>query len=221
MIPKRIICTHIARNILSPKLKYCLDLMHDLHPTWEHLFYSDGDCRDFIQINYPEYLELYNWYPRPVLKADLFRLLAVHQLGGFYLDTDFMMKEPLDELCGFRAVFAWEHEIDDREFDLRYPPWVRTREEKLTVANYAFGAGAGHPFISAIVDEIIRRTESFEEENCTDLDILHATGPDVVTSVYYRHREQWNDVVLLKASRAGLGKHGLHLVNGFWRQYDS
>ncbi|RYD72355.1 MAG: hypothetical protein EOP84_23300, partial [Verrucomicrobiaceae bacterium] len=206
------------QHTLEPKLKYCMHLMREMHPKWEFLFFSDGDCRDFILREMPDYLELYDWYPRPVQKADLFRLLAVYRLGGFYLDTDFMLEARLDPLCKENAVFAFEHEIDDKTFRNRYPEWLRTREEKLTLGNYAFGAMAGHPFLLALLDELVVRTETFEAEDCNDLDVLHSTGPDAVTSVYYRHREQWHDVLMLKSERMGLGHYGVHLVNGHWRQ---
>ena len=95
---------------------------------------------------------------------------------------------------------------------------MRTREEKLTLGNYAFGAMAGHPFLLALLDELVVRTETFEAEECNDLDVLHSTGPDAVTSVYYRQREQWQDVLMLKSDRMGFGHYGVHLVHGAWRQ---
>jgi mannosyltransferase OCH1-like enzyme len=218
MIPKRIICTHVSEHTLEPKLKHCLTVMEELHPEWETLFFSDGDCEDFVRQRCPDFWELYQWYPRPVMKADLFRLLVVRELGGFYLDTDFLLREPLDPLCHHAAVFAFEHVIEPREFELRYPHWMRTREERLTLANYAFGAEACHPFIDGILDEVIARTRTLVIEEVTDQDILHATGPDAVTTAYYKNREQWRDVVLLEAPTSGLGHYGIHLVHGCWRE---
>jgi mannosyltransferase OCH1-like enzyme len=99
MIPRRIICTHKTRSALPEVHERCLQQMKGLHPEWEVLFFSDGDCEDFVARNYPTYLELYRWYPKPVMKADLFRILAVKKLGGFFLDMDMWLVEPLDELC--------------------------------------------------------------------------------------------------------------------------
>lgn len=210
MIPKRIFCTHISQHTLEPKLKYCLNLMQEMHPKWEFVFFSDGDSREFVKREFvkrelPSYLELYDWYPRPVLKADLFRLLVVYRQGGFYLDTDFLLKKKLDPLCREKAVFAYEHVIDEKNYNLRYPTWLRAGEEKLTVANYAFGAEAGHPFLATILEELVYRTQTFEAEDCHDLDVLHATGPDAVTSVYYRQRQKWKDVRMLRSKVMGLG----------------
>lgn len=74
-----------------------MNLMRELHPQWEFLFFSDGDAREFVKREFPDHLELYDWYPRPVLKADFFRLLVVERLGGFYLDTDFLLLKKLDQ----------------------------------------------------------------------------------------------------------------------------
>ncbi|MDB6078083.1 MAG: Mannosyltransferase [Akkermansiaceae bacterium] len=218
MIPKRIICTHTSQFTLEPKLRYCMNVMQEFHPGWEFLFFSDGDCRAFVEQYCPEYLALYDWYPRPVLKADLFRLLAVYHLGGFYLDTDFLVTRPFDPLCEENAVFPYEQVVSEHEFDIRYPYWLRTNEERHTLGNYGFGAAAGHAFLKALLDELVVRTETFEAENCNDLDILHSTGPDAVTSVYYRHPGKWPDLLLLDATYMGLGNYGYHLVTGVWRQ---
>jgi mannosyltransferase OCH1-like enzyme len=220
MIPPRIICTNVSAISLDKKLKYCLHRMRELHPEWEILFFSDGDCEEFVKTRAEVYWELYQWYPRPVLKADLFRLLAVSKLGGFYLDTDLLLSTRLDPLLEHSAVFPWEHVVNDQEFDIRYPAWMRTRERRKTVANYAFGAEAGHPFLDCILDELVVRTFSIEAERCNDLDVLHATGPDAVTTVYYREEDRWAETVTMlpPQPQSGLGPYGVHLVHSSWRE---
>ncbi|MBK1835588.1 glycosyltransferase family 32 protein [Roseibacillus ishigakijimensis] len=205
MIPKRLICTHKSEYALEPKLRFCLERMKELHPTWEWCFFSDEDCEAFVAEEMPQYAELYRWYPRPVLKADCFRLLAVMRLGGFYLDTDFLVEAPLDPLCEHEVVFPWEWTLGWDDFEMRFPPWLGLKAERRAVGNYAFGAEAGHPFLQALLDEMVVRTENFEAENCVDLDVLHATGPDLVTSVYYERREEWSTVHLLGSRTMGLG----------------
>ena len=54
--------------MLDLKIKYCIDLMHEIPPEWKFLFFSDGNCEDFVRRECPGYMELYDWYPRPVLK---------------------------------------------------------------------------------------------------------------------------------------------------------
>lgn len=66
MIPKRIFSTHIFQHALEPKLKYCINLMLEFHPKWKFVFFSEGDSREFVKRDFPDYFELYDWYPRPV-----------------------------------------------------------------------------------------------------------------------------------------------------------
>lgn len=192
--------------------------MKNLHPGWEWRFFSDADCNAFISKEMPVYEEFYHAYKRPVMRADCFRLLAVYHLGGFYLDTDFLLAYPLDPLCIHKAVFPWEQTIRAKRFQKRFPEWQRTVEKPRIMGNYAFGSEAGHPFLKALIDELVVRTECFEAEDCSDHDVMFATGPDAVTSVYYRDQQRWSDVVTLSSPRSGLGRFGDHHVSGSWWQ---
>ncbi len=233
MIPKRIICTHVSRSAINASLQRCIERMEALHPDWEVTFFSDGDCLDFVHRECAEYRELYEWYPRAVMKADFFRILVVWKLGGFYFDSDVWLTQRLDALCRSRAVFPWEWVMPQSDMAKRYPRHLRGQVEPPQVGNYAFGATRGHPFLAAILEEMVRRTGSFEAEACNDLNVLHATGPDVVTSVYYRDRERWEDVDVLPGDPTltgpqpplsadsprdwqRFGSYGSHLLAGGW-----
>lgn len=216
MIPKRLLLTHVSRNSLEPKLRYCLQRMKEMHPDWEFVFFSDGDCRDFVKQKAPEFAELYDWYPRAVMRADLFRLLAVYRLGGFYLDTDFLVESPMDPLVGNSAVFTIEERLEGSFLRSRFPPWMSRFVGKWSIANYAFAAEEGHPFLRAILDQVISRTADFHVEDVTNLDILHSTGPDALTVAYYQDHERWQDVTILNAEGCRFGEHGQHLVHSIW-----
>lgn len=220
MIPKRLLVTHVSEHTLEPKLKHCLKVMKEMHPAWEFMFFSDGDCRDFVRKECPDFAELYDWYPRAVMRADLFRLLAVHRLGGFYLDTDFLLDSPLDPLLGHSAVFSIEEKMDPGFLKQRFPRWMWELKGRWSLANYAFAAEAGHPFLAAILDEVIARTADFEAEDCSNLDILHSTGPDAVTAAYYRQEEKWGDVKILDTPDCRFGPYGVHLVHSIWLETD-
>jgi len=234
MIPRRIICTHKNTTALLQVHRYCFAQMQRLHPDWDIQFFSDGDCLEFIANHRPEYAELYAWYPRPVMKADLFRLLAVDTMGGFYLDLDVWLVESLDMLCEKEAVFPWEHEFSHRIFSERYPGPLAKGIKRWQVGNYAFGARPSHPFLAAILAELVARTNTFHESWCSDHDILRATGPDMVTTVYYRNPSLHNTVEVLRGGEdldgpsANLGpgsqpdwqrfgKYGSHLLTSVWK----
>ena len=218
MIPKRLLVTHMSEHTLEHKLKFCIQRMKELHPEWEFQFFSDGDCRHFLECECPEYLEVYDWYPRAVMRADLFRLLVVSRLGGFYLDSDMLLEKPLDPLTGHAAVFVVEQHLDAKVFRQRYPRRFWDIEPRKTLGNYAFGAEAGHPFLTAILDELIVRTANFDAEDCGDLDILYATGPEAVTAVYHQERDRWANVEILDGPGQTMGDYGCHLIHSGWRE---
>ena len=213
-------------------MKKCVNRMEELHPHWEVLFYSDGDCEDFVRQQGAGFLELYRWYPRPVQKADFFRILAVWALGGIYLDADVLLSRPLDGLLGHRAVFPWEWKMPERTFEERFPKRSRGKVKPMMVGQYAFGAEAHHPFLQVILEGLVERTASFETDGCTAIDVLHSTGPDLVTSCYYGNPDLWDSLTILPGEAdedAGeapvtgygmhhrLGKYGKHLLNGGWK----
>lgn len=211
----------------------CMARVRKFHPGWEILFFSDGDARDFVRREAPDYLAVYDWFPRPVMKADMFRVLATCRLGGFYLDTDFWVSHALDPLREHEVVFPWERQMSQSEFERKFPEEWRTNEDLVQVGNYAFGSVPEHPLLNAILDEMVVRTEHVDRKFVSDSDVLYATGPDLITSVIYRDRWYDRDVTILEGDANlevppsprnefkdqwfRLGAFGTHLMSGVWR----
>ena len=60
----------------------------ELHPPaqgWRHMVFDDADVALFVQRHYPEVWPVYQSFGFKIMRFDLFRLLAVHHYGGFYL----------------------------------------------------------------------------------------------------------------------------------------
>ena len=69
-----------------------------INPDWEYKLWSDEDNRNLVRDHYPEYLELYDSYERPIAKADIIRFFYMHKFGGLYVDLDFKCLKPFDEI---------------------------------------------------------------------------------------------------------------------------
>jgi mannosyltransferase OCH1-like enzyme len=69
-----------------------------LHPDWEFRFWTDDDNMRLVEKDYPGFLDLYNSYEYPILKADFARILYLHKFGGLYADLDLEPLKPLDHL---------------------------------------------------------------------------------------------------------------------------
>lgn len=78
--------------------KNWVDSWKKLNPGWDYKFWTDEDNRNLILKDYPQYLELYDSYERPIAKADIVRLFYMHKFGGLYVDLDFKCLKPFDGL---------------------------------------------------------------------------------------------------------------------------
>lgn len=76
--------------------KEWIDSWKQKNPGWEYKFWTDEDNRNLVKEFYPQYLELYDSYERPIAKADISRFFYMHKHGGLYADLDFMCLKSMD-----------------------------------------------------------------------------------------------------------------------------
>lgn len=189
-----------------------------LHPDWSYRFYDDHECRTMVKIHCPRGLAPYDAYPTAIQRVDLFRMVIVYALGGFYLDLDVLCRKALDPLCQHRAVFAEETTLSDR---------VAKRlghRETLRVANYMFGAEAQHPFVRRVIEEMMRRAD---RPILTENDVLESTGPGLLSTIYFDHASEDGQIQLLgnpdiRCPKCGnrscqFGFYASHYHVGTWR----
>eukprot|EP01052_Picozoa_sp_SAG31_P020854 SAG31_NODE_1586_length_7821_cov_3.086765_2_plen_123_part_00 len=69
-----------------------------VNPGWEYRFWTDADNKELIKTKFPEYLEMYEWYPENIQRADAIRYFILYEFGGVYADLDFEALQPLDQL---------------------------------------------------------------------------------------------------------------------------
>lgn len=236
MIPKRLIQTHKSAAHLGPLHRKCAQSLKKLNRDFEYLFFSDKECREFIKERNAGFLPLWDFYRRPVQKADFFRVFAVYELGGFYFDLDVFFHEPLEgDLRDASLVFPWEWTMSPSYFQHRHRHVPPDSGHLRQVGNYAFGGVAGHWFFREMLEEMIRRTGEIDAQNPSDDDVLYSTGPDALNAVFRRNetRMAGERVELLTGDEkprppchvdrqlAGssfqFGKYGNHLMTSVWR----
>lgn len=232
-IPKRIILTAETAYTFSPVAAECVARIRTLHRKWDVRLYTGIERREFIREHAPRFLGLYDFYPRPVQKADLFRVVAVETMGGFYLDTDVYLRKSLDELCQSTLVLAEEWAMDEVSFERRHHSNSPDIRDRLQIGNYGFGGMADHWFFGKIMSELVRRAEAVNPSSTINDDVLFSTGPDVFSTVYSRHRAELDaGFVLLRGSTemepprskfsnepwwSQFGRFGTHIAGGAWR----
>jgi mannosyltransferase OCH1-like enzyme len=236
MIPRRLFQTHKSAAHLEPLHQKCARTLKTLNQDFEYRFFSDRDCRRLIEERNAGFLPLWDYYRRPVQKADFFRVFAVYELGGFYFDLDVFFHEPLDNAALDAAlVFPLEWTMSPSYFEHRHRHPASSPKDLAQIGNYAFGGEAGHWFFREVLEEMIRRTGEIDAQNVNDDDVLYSTGPDVLNAVFRRFRGRLANerIVVLEGDqkprppchtdpqRAGssfqFGKFGNHLMTSVWR----
>ena len=96
MIPKRIIQIYENHN-LPMIYKIGQEIIKEKHSDYEYIFYTKRLMTKFIEIHYPQYIDLYNSL-LDCNKNTLFILLELYKNGGIYLDNDLILHKKMDEL---------------------------------------------------------------------------------------------------------------------------
>ena len=229
MIPARIIQTGPPRIPLL--LQAAVANVRLLHPAFEHEFFSDERIEDFIRDAFPDCLRHYNTFRFRIQKYDFFRYLAVYHFGGFYLDQDVFLARSLEPLLFSDCVFAFEELAE-------CPYFPRELDMDWQLANYAFAAEAGHPFLARIIDNCIRAKRDDEWVRPMlagvpkfvepDYYVLNTTGPGLVSRTFAESPELAASITVLMPEDAcdmerwhQFGEFGVHHMNGSWRRQRS
>ncbi|KAJ3024800.1 UNVERIFIED_CONTAM: hypothetical protein HDU68_007766 [Siphonaria sp. JEL0065] len=69
-----------------------------LNPDYEYKLWTDADNRKIIETDYPWFLETFDGFEDPIMRADASRVFYMHKFGGVYADLDFECLKPLDNL---------------------------------------------------------------------------------------------------------------------------
>lgn len=75
-------------------------------PEWELRVWSGSRVLELIENDFPEYLPFYRSLTRPVLQADVARLMILIRHGGLYIDLDFELLRSIEPLLREGSVIV-------------------------------------------------------------------------------------------------------------------
>jgi len=222
-IPKIIIQTVKTKEDLSGSLGLDWTKNHaslkEKNPDYNFLLFDDKEALEFIDTFFEDspLPDVVRKVPRPVMKADLFRLAAVSVLGGFYMDMDMYAKESFDPIvysgCGAAVPKEWWR--DDQAHKDRHFSLPADGEDRWQAGNYAFAALPNHPLMVDALNEAIKRTIGLivakeNKDDVTDLDVLRSTGPYMLTEVFHAGRKagKYKDVSHIEGDQSKPLKKG-------------
>jgi mannosyltransferase OCH1-like enzyme len=164
---------------------------------------------------FPNLINLYKLIPHWVIKTDLGRLVAVYLNGGLYVDADCFIKKKLDKhtendniILFIEKVCNSVNELGKRE--------CNNPENVVRIANFCFGSKTkNHPFLKEVIEECMKRLHKLliieNKRVFNHEDILWVCGPDVITTIYHRSKNNYNDIFLYDNTFLD------HKCNSSWR----
>ncbi|KAK9382801.1 nucleotide-diphospho-sugar transferase [Kockiozyma suomiensis] len=139
----------------------------DMHPDFEYKLWTDASAREFIETEYPWFLDTFDSYPFPIMRADAIRYFVLNHFGGIYIDLDEGCVSRLDPL-------------------LTYPAWVR-KADPTGISNSVMGSTPHHPFFMRVMLDLKNYDFQWGVPYIT---VMYATGP-LFLSVIWKQFKRW------------------------------
>lgn len=194
-IPSAIHQTWISHNQLTSELITYRESWLQLNPNTTILFYSDLDALDFIGVYFPDWCDVYEALPLPVLKADLFRYLVMMKRGGIYTDIDTTCIKPLKQ---WNRTEQWDDVgfvVGVESDSIWDPDWSHHGiARKLQIVQWTFASKPDHPILKKLLEKVREYTPYFMALYLTSKgkhpsvqDVLDWTGPGVWSDVIFEY----------------------------------
>ena len=93
----------------DPLPEYVVEMIMRLAPGWQYMHFNDAQCQEFLRTHsqaedaeeeFRDISDKYAAIRHGAHRCDLFRYYFSYLNGGVYIDSDAMIKQPLDEICG-------------------------------------------------------------------------------------------------------------------------
>ena len=138
MIPKIIHYTWFSRDLYPAIVERCIQSWKKYLPDYQFVLWDAEKIKEISS----DWLEECLRERKYAFAADLVRLYAVYTYGGIYLDTDFEVFQPFDDLLDSRCFIGRES----------VPYVLLERQVNIFLTSHCFGAEARHPFIKRCMD---------------------------------------------------------------------
>lgn len=161
-IPKIIMQTW-KNNDVPPHWRPSVESIKKYMPDWEYVLMTDDDNRNLIKQHFPDFLPYYDKFPYPIQRADACRAVFLYLRGGIYMDLDFELLHPLDDLFTSNndAYFVCSGNIGS------------------CVTNSFMASKPGHPFWLNYIEEMKKPAPSWALTK--HFVVMNTTGPLALT----------------------------------------
>ncbi|CAK7566043.1 MAG: CSG1/SUR1-like protein [Sporothrix epigloea] len=84
----RILHQTTATEVIPEKWRDSQNSCKKAYKDFEYKLWTDQSARDFLALEYPWFVDIWDNYAFPIQRADAIRYFVLHHFGGMYLDMD-------------------------------------------------------------------------------------------------------------------------------------
>jgi mannosyltransferase OCH1-like enzyme len=204
------------KNASAPlRWRHLVESVKRNHPGWAYRLWTDEEMDAHVRTGHPALYPVYVAFEKNVMRADVFRYVLMHDLGGLYCDLDYEFLRPYP--YGNAEIVLSEERSPDHG------------DGHLQIANYVFASAPGHPFWKDALDDLVRNPPVVRTVD----DIVAATGPVFLTRIFLANRDRYEGVVLTprpvfspprlrgwneSSKLKKTGAFGIHHAWGSWKE---
>ena len=165
-----------------------------LNPNHTYYSFGDKEADEFIQKHMPpNIVQVYMSMPKPILKADLFRVIAVMILGGVYSDKDTDCLRPIN---------TWINE-NDKQKHVRFITglewsnpnnWKSFSARPLQFCMWTFAAIPDHPILRNMVEKVVTISPQMQALPMSYDRVMNWAGTGIWTDVILDYLEKHHKV---------------------------
>ena len=148
------------------------------HPGWQRITWTDEIADAYVAVFWPQLIGIFRGFPRGIMRADVIRYVAMHDIGGLYCDLDYEFVRSFDY---GRFVTVLSLEFDRSEGDQRD-----------SVAGHVFASAPFHPFWRDVLDDVQTSPPQLGEGGS----VVTTTGPGLLSRVYFANAEKYHGLWL-------------------------
>ncbi len=192
-LQKLIIPTNIIQKSPIKVSNYKTSSFVRLNPNHTYYSFGDKEADEFIQKHMPSnVVQVYRSMPKAILKADLFKVIAVMVLGGVYSDMDTECLRPIntwidknDNPMGVQFIIGleWNNPSD----------WKHKFARPFQFCMWTFASVPGHPILRNVVKRIVAIAPQMHAQNISYDLVMNWTGPgmwtDVILDYLHEHHQ--------------------------------
>jgi mannosyltransferase OCH1-like enzyme len=136
-------------------------------PEYTHMTWYDDELEEIIKSDFPWFLDIFRGYPKNINRIDIVRPFILYKYGGIYADMDYIVYK------------NFYNDLPDDKVSIPESPY----KENEFIQNALMCSPINHKFWLLVIDECY---------NTKNDNVFLATGPRLLTNIYYKNSEMVN-----------------------------